>query len=190
MSDDATEILRRHAQLLSTPANFRRYWEEIAYYVIPAQATFLVQPTEGLKRTERLFDSSPQMGCEHFSAAVEGLLTPRSQIWHDLAPEDDDLAEDKSCKEFMDRLRKQLFAMRYRAGANFASQTHENYLSLGAFGNMILFVDDAVNHPHILRRSGLGTLYRSIPMQEAVWSCDHTGRVDTLYRASSKRSRR
>jgi hypothetical protein len=182
VSDDANSIVRQHAQLLSQQANFRRYWEEIAYYVIPAQATFLVQPTEGLKRTERLFDGSAVLACERFSAAVDGMLTPRAQIYHGLAPEDEDLADDKECKSWYDQATKVLFRLRYRTGANFASQTHENYMSLGAFGNMVLFVDDAVSHADLFDRVGPGPLYRALPMQECVWTTDHTGRVNTLYR--------
>lgn len=182
MSDDATTLIREHAQLLSNQANFRRYWEEVAYYVMPAQATFLVQPSEGLKRTERLFDSTPVMANERFAASIESMSTPRGQLWGELTPEDDDLAEDRECKAWLDKINKQLFAMRYRNGAGFGTSTHENYLSLGAFGNMILFVDDAVSHPELFRRIGRGTVYRAIPMQESVWTCDHTGRVNTLYR--------
>lgn len=179
---DGKQIIRRHASLWGAQANFRTYWDQLSYFVMPAQATFLGQVSEGLKRTERLFDSSAVMANERFAAAIESMLTPRSQIWHDLAPEDDDIADDPECKAYLDRVKQQLFAMRYRVGANFSSQTHENYLSLGGFGNMVLFVDDAVNHADIFRDSGPGTLYRAIPMQETVWECDHTGRVCALYR--------
>ena len=179
---DAVQLIHEHSTLLGTQANFRRYWEETAYYVLPAQATFLQQPAEGQKRTERQFASKPQIALERFSASVDSMVTPRGQIWHELAPEDDDLADDRDCKAYLDALRKQLFAMRYRAGAGFATNTHQNYVSLGGFGNAILFVDDAVNYPTLFDRVGRGTLYRTLPMQECVWSCDHTGRVDSLYR--------
>lgn len=169
----AIEIIRRSGELQSNQANFRRYWEEIAYYVMPAQATFLVQPSEGLKRTERLFDSTAVTANQRFAAAVESMLTPQSQEWHKLQPDDSDLSDDQQVKEYLDQVNEILFALRYRARANFQSQTQECYLSLGAFGNAALFIDEDI---------GAGIRYRCIPMQELGWAQDHQGRVDTVYR--------
>lgn len=169
----AEEIIRREAQLQGEQANFRRYWEEIAYYVMPAQATFLIQPMEGMKRTERLFDATAQTANQRFSAAVESMLTPASQEWHKLQPDASDLSDDQQVKEYLDQVNEILFALRYRARANFQSQTQECYLSLGAFGNSALFIDEDI---------GAGIRYRCTPMQELTWAQDHQGRVDTVYR--------
>lgn len=173
MSDDAETIIREQAQLEGAQAQFRRWWEEIAYHVIPAQATFISQPTEGQRRTERLFDSTAVMSNERFAAALEQMLTPRTQEWHGLAPADKDLTDDQEVKEYLDKVTKILFAIRYRPRANFASQAHEGYMSIGAFGNTALYIDEDV---------GSGVRYRAIPMQESVWATDHQGRVDTFYR--------
>jgi hypothetical protein len=173
----ASEIIRREAELQGQQANFRRYWEDLAYYVQPEQATFLVQPVEGLKRTERLFDSTATIANSRFAAAMESMLTPQSQIWHKLSPEAEDLSDDQASKEYLDQLNVILFSWRYRARAGFQNQSQIVYQSTGNFGNGILFIDEDVSF------SGAGGLrYRCIPMQEAVWATDHTGRVDSLYR--------
>lgn len=169
----ASEIIRREAQLQSQQANWRRNWEEIAYYVMPAQATFLVQPSEGLKRTERLFDSTAVIANQRFAAAIESMITPQGQEWSKLQPDASDLSDDQEVKEYLDQVNEILFALRYRARANFQSQTQECYLSLGAFGNAALFIDEDI---------GAGIRYRCIPMQEVTWAQDHQGRVDTVYR--------
>lgn len=169
----AEEIIRREARLQGDQANFRRYWEEIAYYVMPAQATFLVQPMEGMKRTERLFDSTAVIANQRFAAAVESMITPQGQEWAKLQPDASDLSDDQEVKEYLDQVNEILFALRYRARANFQSQTQECYLSLGAFGNAALFIDEDI---------GAGIRYRCIPMQEVTWAQDHQGRVDTVYR--------
>lgn len=173
MSDDAETIIREQSQLEGSQAQFRRWWEEIAYHVMPAQATFMSQPTQGQRRTERLFDSTAVMANERFAAAIEQMLTPRTQQWHGLAPIDQDLAEDQQVREYLDEVTQILFALRYRPLANFASQAHEGYLSVGAFGNTALYIDEDV---------GSGLRYRAIPMQESTWATDHQGRVDTFYR--------
>lgn len=177
----AAEIIRREAQLQSQQANFRKYWEELAYYVMPAQATFLVQPSEGLKRTERLFDNTAVTANRRFAAAVESMLTPQSQEWHKLQPESADLSDDQEVKEYLDKVNEILFAQRYRAGANFQSQTQECYLSLGAFGNAALFIDEDAG--------AAGFRYRCVPMQEVVWSQNHQGTVDTVFRKFKREHR-
>lgn len=169
----ASEIIRRESRLQGDQANFRRYWEEIAYYVMPAQATFLVQPMEGMKRTERLFDATAQTANQRFAAAVESMITPQGQEWAKLQPDASDLSDDQEVKQYLDQVNEILFALRYRARANFQSQTQECYLSLGAFGNAALFIDEDI---------GSGIRYRCIPMQEVVWTQDHQGRVDSVYR--------
>jgi hypothetical protein len=169
----AAEIIRHLGLLMSQQANFRRYWEEIAYYVMPPHATFLVQPMEGLKRTERLFDETAVSANERFAAAIEQMLTPRSQEWHGMSSRHPQLAGNQKVEAFFEQFTQVLFALRYRPKANFASQTHECYMSLGAFGNMALFIDEEL---------GSGIRYRTIPMQELAWAQDHQGRVDTVYR--------
>src|SRR5260370_1426234 len=140
--DVAGEIIRHQGLLKSQQANFSRYWEEIAYYVMPPHATFLVQPTEGLKRTERLFDQTAVSANERFGAAIEQMLTPRTQEWHGMSSRNPSLAESQKVQAFFEQFTQTLFALRYRPKANFASQTHECYMSLGAFGNMALFIDE------------------------------------------------
>lgn len=170
----AAEIIRHQGLLMGQQANFRRYWEEIAYYVMPPHATFLVQPSEGLRRTERLFDQTAVTANERFSAAAEDMLTPRNQQWHGMMSRNPMLAGSQRVQSFFEQFTQTLFALRYRPKANFASQTHECYMSLGAFGNMALFVDEDL---------GSGIRYRATPMQELTWAQDHQGRVDTVYRA-------
>jgi hypothetical protein len=171
--DVAGEIIRHQGLLKSQQANFSRYWEEIAYYVMPPHATFLVQPSEGLKRTERLFDQTAVSANERFGAAIEQMLTPRTQEWHGMSSRNPQLADSQKVQSFFEQFTQTLFALRYRPKANFASQTHECYMSLGAFGNMALFIDEQL---------GSGIRYRTTPMQELTWAQDHQGRVDTVYR--------
>lgn len=174
MTDDATSLIREHDQLYSEQTHFRTYWEQVAYYVLPSHATFLNETPEGTRRTERLFDGTAVMANERFAAVMEQMLTPRTQQWHTLKPENDALLEDQEVSQYLDMLTKRLFSMRYRPGANYASQQHECYVSLGPFGNYLLFIDED--------RDVRGFSYRAIPMQECVWATDHQGRVDCVYR--------
>jgi hypothetical protein len=66
-----------------------------------------------------------------------------------------------------------LFRARYSPGANFASQAHETYMSLGAFGSGAIFVDDWL---------GRGLRYRAISLAELYFAENFQGVVDTVHR--------
>lgn len=173
MSDDFHSIIRRHEALKQNRVNWLNWWQEIAYRVMPSAATFTVQGPEGVKRIERQYSGRPVIANERFAAVLDDLMTPRNQIWHSLEPEDEDLADSHDVKVYLDKVNKALFAQRYRPNANFASQKSQGYLSIGAFGNSLLFIDEI---------PGEGARYRNIAMGEVTWGMNHQGMVDTIHR--------
>lgn len=175
MADDPriAAICRDYERLHSDQGNWRILWNTIAQYVLPATDNFIGQLPEGVVRTTRIFDPTAITANERFAASMEHLLTPRTQMWHDLKPQDEALDEDQETQDYCATLRKILFAARYRPGANFASQSHECYLQLGSFGNFALFVDEI---PRV------GIYYCSVPLSQLVWSLDASGMVDTVGR--------
>lgn len=173
MPYDADSIVKEYAWLWSQQANFRMLWDSIAQYVMPGWDNFVGEFAEGVIRTTRLFDATAVTDNERFASIMEGLLTPRTQMWHDIVPADESLADDSEVQNYCSTVRKILFAARYRPRANYASQVDECYLSLGAFGNNALLIDDVL---------GQHLSYRSVPLNEIVWALDHAGMVDTVFR--------
>ena len=173
MGDDAKTLIRHHEYLRGEQANFRQLWNQVAQFVMPAWDNFVGEQAQGVNRNSRLFDSTAVAANERFAAAMEWMLTPRTQEWHGLEPLDERMADDPAVQSQIDQAVKIMFSVRYKPAANFASQTDECYLSLGAFGNNALFIDEAY---------GKGIRYRSAPLNEIVWSLDHSGMVDTVYR--------
>jgi hypothetical protein len=173
MSDDAESLIKHHEFLWGQQANFRMLWNTIASYVLPAWDNFIGEWSEGINRNQRIFDSTAITANERFAAAMEQMLTPRTQQWHTLTTVDPDLNADLEVAAYLDQVTKILFASRYRPQANFASQADECYMSLGAFGNAAMFTDEIV---------GKGIRYRSVPLSEIVWAMNHAGFVDTVYR--------
>lgn len=173
MSDEANNLINDYQHLWGAQGNFRALWNQAAQFVLPANDNFIGTFAEGVNRNTRIFDSTGVIANERFAAAMESILTPRSQIWHKLMPSDESLEDVPPVQNYLDEVNKILFAARYHPEANFASQTDECYMSLGAFGNNLLFIDETLGHA--LR-------YRAIPLSELVWSLNHQGMVDTMYR--------
>lgn len=173
MADDAQSLMREYEYLYSQQANFRTLWNTIAQYVMPAWDNFIGEFSEGVIRTTRLFDSRGVTANERFASIMESLLTPRTQMWHDIVPGDENLKDNAEVQNYCALVRKVLFTARYRPKANYASQSDECYMSLGAFGNNAMLVDEV---------KGLNLLYRSVPLNEVVWALDACGMVDTVHR--------
>jgi hypothetical protein len=169
----ADDILRRQQQLEGNRAIFEQHWREIAERILPRADWFRTNRAPGDKHTEKVFDATANLALERFAAAMESMLTPRTQRWHRLTTMDQDLDEKPNVRLWLDVVTDILFNVRYSPRANFASQAHEVYMSLGAFGTGGMFIDDAV---------GKGIRYRSIHLGELFIAENHQGLIDTVYR--------
>lgn len=174
MDSRVDEVIREHEEMAGNRGVWEEHWREIAERVLPRENWFQASDkTPGDKRTEKVFDATAGLALERFAAAMESMLTPRTMRWHKLTTSDPFLAEDQSVKEYLDAVTDILFRVRYSPRANFASQVHENYMSLGAFGSGALFTDDIV---------GVGIRYKSIHLSEIFFSENHAGVVDKVHR--------
>lgn len=170
--DDVETLLKQQASLESNRSNFENWWQSIAERVSPGDAVITVDDSEGTKRTERMFDSSPATALVRFSAIVEDLMTPRTQVWNTLVPPPA-LADDRESKECLEEINKRLYTMRYRPKANFAENRHMCYKALGAFGHYALMIHD---------QPGEGACYEFIHPRESYLSANAYGLIDLHHR--------
>jgi len=181
MSDSrADDIIRRQEKMATDRAVFDSHWREIAERILPRADYFRVNRQPGDKHTEKIFDSTANLALERFAAAMESMLTPRTQRWHKLRTGVEELDENQEVKEYLDQVTSILFQVRYSPKANFASQANEAYMSLGAFGTGAVFTDDLI---------GRGIRYRSIALSELYVAENYQGMVDTVHRRFSMTAR-
>ena len=153
------------------------HWEEIAERILPAyKGNFLSRglQTPGEKRTEDMVDATGAIALTRFSATMESMLTPRASKWHSLKPSDNYLMKDRDTRLWFDGLNDTLFKYRYSPYANFASQQHEVYMSLGAFGTGALLIDE------LFGKSGIR--YKACNLSEIFFCENHQGLIDKCYR--------
>lgn len=170
----AADVMNKQQQLESERSTWDAHWREIAERVLPRQDDFQ-KPLrqEGQKRTEKIFDATAPLALDKAASAIDSLISPATQTYHGLEPEDDRLIRDRDTMLYVQEANKTLFRIRYRPFANFASQSHECYVSLMAFGTLGLFVDDVL---------GLGVRYKSIALPELYISENANGVVDYVHR--------
>jgi Bacteriophage head to tail connecting protein len=172
-SDLADEIIRRQERLAADRATWETHWQEIAARVLPRQDEFVRKRPAGEKRTEHIYDATAALALERFAAAMESMLVPRTQRWHKLRATDERINENTDVRAWFDRVTDILFAARYSTHSNYASQQHETFMSLGAFGTGALLIEAL---------DGKGIRYKSVHLSELFIAEDRHGRIDTAHR--------
>lgn len=172
MDDDRAKTLNeRLKRLQADRVNFNTTWEKIARVVLPTSVGFTTTYAPGTNLNQDVFDSTAQLALPRFAAAIDTLVTPQTSKWHMLAPKNRSLNRSSKVRNFLSNLNDLLFAVRYAPRANFASRAYESYMSLGAFGNGVLYIHDA--------RPGIR--YVSVHLSEIWFDEDHNGVIDTAY---------
>lgn len=139
----AREIVEIQQKLATERSTYDNHCREVAKVILPRQEQFFRETTpEGNKRTQHIIDSMPMQALNKFAAAMESILTPRASKWHGLTTNNEELNKIQEVREFYDTVTSILFQKRYATTANFASQKHESYMSLGAFGTSVLMTED------------------------------------------------
>lgn len=174
----AQTVLERFDKRKVNRAGWEGYWQEICENVLPSAAGnfFTRDRTRGDKRTDKILDVTAVKGLERFAAAVEHMLTPRTSTWHRLRASNPDLMRKLRVQRWFEEVTKILFAYRYSARANFASQVHECYIGLGALGTASIYIEEP-------RERGIpGLRYRAQHLGSTLFEENYQGVIDTAYR--------
>lgn len=177
MDNIAQEIVKRYERLKGDRGTWEEHWEEVADRVLPRYSDTFQTPdagiTRGEKRTDKMFDSTAALGLERFAAVMESMLVPRNQKWHRLTASDPSLMRNHKVKLWFEEANNALFRYRYSPRANYASQMHEVFIGLGAFGTSCIFPD---------AHDDGGLRYQAINLRSIYFDLNHQGIVDTSYR--------
>ncbi len=163
------ETLREFTELQTWRYVFGSHWEEVAELIDPTQRnTFQFGNFNwpGQKKTDR------------FGAICDSLLTPSNSYWHGLEADDPYVMKDRATRLWYEQAARTLFRLRYMPEANFISQNQAKYLSIGAYGNTGLFIDEL--DPALSGKRGFR--YKAVPMGELFFRVNHQGAVDGFVR--------
>lgn len=177
-SDLAESLLRDFEAAKDNRGTFNSHYEDVARLVLPSfQNSFIGETySPGIERGADMFDVTANTALFRFAAAMESELTPRNGKWHRFTVIDPYLMKKRAVQLWCDQVNDLLFHYRYAPAANFQSQQHDGYVSLGAFGTAAMFVDT-------LRGPGArGLRYKNLHLGETYFAENHQGIVDTVYR--------
>ncbi|WP_414902469.1 portal protein [Sphingomonas flavalba] len=181
-TSNADDLLRRQGVMETARANFEGLWQEVAQLLLPRQAEFLgsdFAATQGLRRTERIFDETAMLSLDHGVAVFEGEVIPQGGLWQRLMARDEALLRNQRVRLWFEQLTDRLFALRNSPYSGFANQTHESVASLLAFGVQGMWVD-SLRQPGTGRAVGLS--YRSEHIGQIFIQENYRGEVDIVHR--------
>lgn len=153
---------------------FAGQWEEVAELIEPSfRNTFYYgnYNTPGQKKTDRQIDATGMMANSRFAAICDSLLTPSNMTYQHLTASDEYVMKDRKTQLWFEDVTNILFKERYAPEANFSAQNQANFRSLGAFGNLGMFIDE-LDDPEVR-----GLRYSSLPLGELFFFTDHQNRV-------------
>ena len=172
--DQIAQHVKRAAFLKSERATFESHCQEIAELIYPEAAVFTGPAVEGQKMMRKIYDSTGIHANHLLASGLFSLLTSSANPWFLLMPAN---GMEREVAEIMNVLYARSEIMYHeinKSSAGFSTAMHENYLSYGAFGNFVLFIDE------VLKKDSLR--FQALPIQECYFVQNSEDKVDGLYR--------
>jgi hypothetical protein len=167
----ATNILHKHAELVTQRATWETLWEDIARYVMPRKAGLFTKDSQPSVEDEAyLFDATAVRANMVLANGQLSWMTPMESRWFSLESPAAMESEDE-IKQWFKRCTETMHGELARS--NFYTEIHELYLDRGAFGTASILVEQG-------RQSSLN--FTKLDIGSFAISENEEGYVDTLSR--------
>ena len=171
MEDTAQYLVRRYSELSSLKENFMNHWQEIVDYLMPYRQGITSQDSPGIKKMDKIFDSSPLYAQFLFAAELHSIMTNPSSQWFTIALKENMLNDLPDVQKWRYECCQVMF--KTLNNSNFATQVNEGYLDFGGFGLFVMFVGEDDEDTVYFNTLNLG---------EVVIGENSRGKVDTFMR--------
>ena len=140
---------------------------------MPNAADFTDEFSEGERRHDDIYDSTPEQARRMLSASIDGLVKPKTSPWFQPRSSDEALNENHEAKLWFDEASRRMYAAIYSRGARFIQSSGETDDSLTTFGTGSLYTGT--------NRNGNGLTFRSEHLKDVFIAENSDGVIDTHY---------
>lgn len=173
MDPRAREIIEAWNRANSDRGTWMNHWQQITELCLPERNDYLVIRTPGMKRNQRVYNSTPIVALNTFANGLHSYLTSQAVRWFALHSDDDRLNKMQDVRLWFETVADALYSDFNGPRHNFASQSHELYLDIGSIGTAVMAV---------LESSRSGTLFTTRHLKECVLLENEEDRIDSVIR--------
>lgn len=172
MAKLATDVKVRLATLARRRDPWLQVWQELAEIFLPGRAQFTARSGETDRANESIYDGAPRLAARDLSAALDGLIKPKTSNWFEPWLLDDEVAETEQVKEWLETVAERMWQAIYNKDARFIQRSTEIDDALVVFGWGTLWITE--------NRSRNGLLFRAFHNKDVLIDEDGDGIVDTI----------
>ena len=176
------EYTKRLEGMKTSRGPYEAVWRDATKYVLPNRGDFTTGPTsKGHARTEYIYDGTAPWANEQLAAGLAGFLTSPTQRWFKLRFANDEIDKRRDARKYLENTENVMYEHIFNSPlTNFAPQSHELYLDIGAFGTSVMMIED---------RAGKPINFQTFHLNNCWIAEDGSGQVDTVYRKILKTNR-
>jgi len=179
--DRVEEYVQRLDQLKGLRSPYEAVWNDATQYILPNRGDFTATRAKGRSRTDLIYDGTGPWANEQLAAGLAGFLTSPTQRWFKLKFMDADVDARRDSRKYLEDTENILYEQVFNSpSTNFAPQSHELYMDIGAFGSSVMLIEDTPGSPINFQTFHLGNCY---------FAEDGSGHVNTVYRMITKTAR-
>ena len=166
-------LLRRWEKSQLGKGQWMQHWDDVARVQNPRREGFVTTQTEGARRSDDLFDGSPQIAARGLANAIGGLVRPEGQEWIKMRAEDDKIDNTDEAKDWLAVQQRRLFNAIYHPPARFRQAVGEVDLDLVTLGTGVLFNGEGTRRDQLL--------FQSLWLRDVVPIFSEDGKVDGIF---------
>jgi hypothetical protein len=176
---ESEEYLERHKVLLEQQSQYLPVWQGIREFILPFTGMFDSDtPNDRPTSFDSILDGTATRASRVLGAGMQGGLTSPARPWFRLGLFDEDLANFRAVRVWLETVEKLMYA-RF-AKSNFYNMIHRVYQEEGGYGQAVMIVD--ADPEEIVR-------FTVLTCGEYSLAESAKGVVDTMYRTVQMQSR-
>lgn len=172
--DNAVELIKRGDRRFSARAPLDRMRQEIALNFAPYLAEWTQPLILGQDYASHLIDGTPLLLAREFVGQVGAMLRPAGKQWFWHRHHDDDINNDRECREYLDWRSGQMMRIMTDRMTGFHRATKQADEFFGLFGDAVLSIDSSDDRS-TLRIASWHT-------KDCTWAIGKENKPDTITR--------
>lgn len=138
MTIEPQDDILRYEIARSDRSNFDTHWQEAANLILPTRDFLTDHVVPGLRLRQQIFNDTAPLANDQLAAALHGLLSNAQTRWVEVTVEDFDDAKDPEGLAWLRDTTNRVLAFFGSTESGFATNVHELYEDLGAFGTGVM----------------------------------------------------